>query len=116
MITWPGEPLLESCRNNCAMLSYDASSLKSPRDNYVVSSYDEMARRCSVLDLRGDRWCSSVQNDNRKARALGSRGDSCCSYVTLRKSPLSLQFCFYSSFTYAIVLFCFGLSLIVSLP
>ena len=49
MITWPGELLLESGRINCAVLSYDANSRKSPRDNYVVSSYDEMARRCSVL-------------------------------------------------------------------
>ena len=42
VITWPGELLLESCRNNCAMLSYDASGLKSLGDNCVVLSYEEM--------------------------------------------------------------------------
>ena len=42
MITWPEELLLESCTNNCTMLSYDARGLKSPGHNCVVLSYDEM--------------------------------------------------------------------------
>ena len=83
--TYPTEPRLESRIINCAILNHEkvvwrASGLiMSRRGSCVSLSYDEMARRCSGLDRRGDSWCSSVLNYRRQLLL----------FVTSRKSLLS---------------------------